>query len=157
MEGGDNFTEDHSPALGASVSRTLGDIAALYVTPIWVHNVAPGLGDTRDTFFVGVGGRLRISSTVYLVGEVSPRLSGYQPGRPEFGFAIEKRAGGHMFQLNFINTHSTTYGQVARGGAADTMYLGFNLATEVLLNVLIPRSSLMKRMPCRRIRASPGS
>jgi hypothetical protein len=128
VEGVDNFTEDYSPALGAAVSRTLGDVAALYATPIWVHNVAPGLGVTRDTFFVGVGGRFRISSTVYLVAEVSPRLSGYQPGPPEFGFAIEKRAGGHMFQLNFVNTHSTTYGQVARGGATDTLYLGFNLA-----------------------------
>lgn len=33
----------------------------------------------RDTFFVGLGGRLRVSSTVYVVGEVSPRVAGYKP------------------------------------------------------------------------------
>jgi hypothetical protein len=128
VEGVENFSDDYSPALGATVSRTIGDVAALYAVPIWVHNVAPGLGVTRDTFFMGVGGRLRIRPTVYIVAEVSPRLAGYDPGPPEYGFGIEKRAGGHMFQLNFTNTHSTTYGQTARGGASDTIYMGFNLA-----------------------------
>jgi hypothetical protein len=128
VEGTDNFSDDHSPSLGAVVSRLIGDSAAFYATPIWVHNVAPGLGVTRDTFFVGVGGRVRVRPTVYVTAEVAPRVSGYRPGPPEFGFAIEKRAGGHMFQINFTNTFSTTYGQVARGGAADTIYLGFNLA-----------------------------
>jgi hypothetical protein len=77
---------------------------------------------------VGVGARIRLRRTVYVVGEVSPRLECYAPGRPELGFGIEKRAGGHLFQLNFTNTFATTYGQVARGGFPDTLFLGFNLA-----------------------------
>jgi hypothetical protein len=77
---------------------------------------------------MGIGGRLRIRPTVYVAAEFSPRLAGYQPGEPHFGFAIEKRAGGHMFQLNFTNASSTTYAQVARGGFVDSLFLGFNLA-----------------------------
>ncbi len=128
IEGTENLSDDFAPSLGAVLSRTMNDRVALYATPVWVHNSAAASGVTRNTFFAGLGGRFRIGDTVYLAGEVSPRLAGYKPGRPEFAFAIEKRAGGHIFQLNLTNTFSTTYAQVARGGFADSLYLGFNLA-----------------------------
>jgi Membrane bound beta barrel domain (DUF5777) len=69
-----------------------------------------------------------VSATVYLVGEVVPRASGYRPDEAAYGFAIEKRAGGHLFQLNINNGQGTTFGQLARGGFSDSLYLGFNLA-----------------------------
>jgi hypothetical protein len=116
-----------TPSIAAVVSRTLGEFAAVYVVPTFVHNTLVSGDTNRDTFMLGTGARLRVRETVYLVGEVTPRLSGYAPGKPEFGFGIEKRAGGHMFQLNFTNTTSTTFGQVARGGFPTTLYLGFNL------------------------------
>jgi hypothetical protein len=128
VEGTDNFQERYSPALGAAVSRTVADRLAVYATPVWVHNTAAILNLERDTVFVGIGGRVRVSSTVYLVGEVAPRAGGYRPDQAAYGFAIEKRAGGHLFQLNFNNGQGTTLGQLARGGFADSLYLGFNLA-----------------------------
>jgi hypothetical protein len=128
VEGADNFQERYSPAVGVTVSRTVADRLAVYATPIWVHNTAALLNIERDTTMVGVGGRVRVSATVYLVGEVIPRVAGYSPDKPAYGFAVEKRAGGHMFQLNFINGQGTTFGQLARGGFTDSLYLGFNLA-----------------------------
>lgn len=128
VEGVDNFQEQYSPALGVAVSRMVADRLAVYATPVWVHNTAEALNTDRDTVFVGIGGRVRVSSTVYLVGEVAPRAGGYRPGKAAYGFAIEKRAGGHLFQLNFNNGQGTTFGQLARGGLADSLYLGFNLA-----------------------------
>lgn len=129
VEGADNFRERYSPALGLVVSRFVGNRLAVYATPVWVHNTAALLNTAdRDTFFVGVGGRVRVSSSVYLVAEVAPRARGYSPGRPAWGFAIEKRAGGHMFQINFNNGQGTTLAQLARGGVSDSLYLGFNLA-----------------------------
>ena len=128
VEGADNFQEHYSPAVGVAVSRMVADRLALYVTPVWVHNTAALLNIDRDTFFVGIGGRLRVSATVYLVGEVVPRVSGYRPDEAAYGFAIEKRAGGHLFQLNINNGQGTTFGQLARGGFSDSLYLGFNLA-----------------------------
>jgi hypothetical protein len=127
VEGANNFRRDRSPALGAVISRKVRDTAALYATPIWVHN-SSSVGDVRDTGFVGLGGRLRLRPTVYVVGEVSPRLGGYAPGDPEYSFAIEGRVGGHVFQLNFSNTVGTTFSQIARGGAPSSLFLGFNLA-----------------------------
>jgi hypothetical protein len=128
IEGADNFRERYSPALGLVVSRMAGDRLAVYATPVWVHNTAALLGVDRDTVFAGVGGRVRIGGSVYVVAEAAPRIGGYQPGEPAYGFGIEKRAGGHLFQLNFNNGQGTTFGQLARGGSPNSLYLGFNLA-----------------------------
>lgn len=131
IEGGNNFRDRYAPSVGATISRQIDDVVALYAVPMWSHNVgallnAP-LGITRDTFYVGVGGRVRILSTVYLSAEASPRLAGYAPDTPEYGFAIEKRVGAHVFQLNFSNTSGTTFAQTAQGGVPQSLYLGFNL------------------------------
>jgi hypothetical protein len=86
-------------------------------------------GAPTDTVMVGLGGRFRIRPTVSIVTEFSPRLSGFRPGANHGGFAIEKRAGGHMFQLNISDSFATTMGQIARGGPAETnWHLGFNIS-----------------------------
>jgi hypothetical protein len=128
VEGSNNFRRDRVPALGAVVSRKVGEIAALYATPIWVHDSAIGTGTTQDTTFLGIGGRAHVRPAMYLVAEVSPRLAGYAPGKPEYSFGLEGRVGGHVFQVNFTNTTGTTFLQTARGGFPNALYLGFNLA-----------------------------
>ena len=134
VEGTNNFRDRYSPALGAIVSRTFGDRAALYVEPTWVHHAdieTPTLiaGVPTDTVMVGLGGLLRIRPTVSIVTEFSPRLAGYRPGVNHGGVAIEKRAGGHTFQLNVSDSFATTMGQIARGGpAATNWHLGFNIS-----------------------------
>jgi len=59
--------------LGSS-SRAGRRRGAFYLEPIWVNNSNPlpkEVVDHNDTFMVGVGARVRIRPTVYLVGEVS--------------------------------------------------------------------------------------
>jgi hypothetical protein len=128
VEGGNNFRKEHVPAFGAVVSRKVGEIAAVYATPFWVHHSAIGSGTDRETAFLGIGGRAHVRPAMYLVAEVSPRLGGYAPGSPEFSVGLEGRVGGHVFQLNFSNTQGTTFLQTARGGFPNSLYLGFNLA-----------------------------
>ena len=128
VEGADNLRKRYSPAAGLIVSRIVARKVAVYATPVWVHNTAALLGVDRDTLLIGIGGRLRVRSTVYIVAEVSPRASGYRPDKAAYGFAIEKQAGGHLFQLNVGNSQGTTFAQIARGGFPDSLYLGFNLA-----------------------------
>jgi Membrane bound beta barrel domain (DUF5777) len=131
VDGTNNFKDSYSPAVGLIVSRKLGDVAALYVEPFWVNNtnVLPSeIVDDNDTFFLGLGGRVRVRPTVYLVGEFIPRVAGYDPGVHGGNFGIEKRVGGHSFQLNFSNFLGTTMGQIARGGLSnDDWYIGFNI------------------------------
>lgn len=132
IDGTNNFRDSYSPALGVALSRTIAGWGAVYVEPIWVNNSNPGpdeLVDDNDSLIVGLGARLRIRPTVYLVGEIAPRVSGYDPGVTHGSFGIEKRAGGHSFQLNFSNNFGTTMAQVARGGFTnDDWFLGFNIS-----------------------------
>ncbi|HEV8398002.1 MAG TPA: DUF5777 family beta-barrel protein [Vicinamibacterales bacterium] len=152
VEGTDNFQEKYAPAVGVVVSRRLGTRIAAYVTPMWVHNTAASLDaiehshdaggahgvaptgygaelshDHRDTTYAGVGGRLRFRGSAYVAGELVLRAGGYAPDKPAYGVSVEKRVGAHMFSLTFTNTFATTFAQLARGGAANTLYLGFNL------------------------------
>jgi hypothetical protein len=131
IEGGDNFTERYAPSVGATISRMIDDAVALYAVPMWVHNVTPFLGQItgveENTFVVGLGGRVRIRPTVYVSAEVSPRVAGASPNTTEYAFGIEKRAGAHLFQLNFGNSQSTTFAQTAAGGLPDSLFMGFNL------------------------------
>lgn len=129
-EGTNNFRDSYTPALGVLVSREVGDRAAIYAEPFWVNNtnVLPSeLADDNNTIMVGLGARLRLTPTVYGVVEFTPRVNGFEPGDHQVGVALEKRAGGHSFQLNFGNSFGTTFGQMARGGNAD-WYMGFNIS-----------------------------
>lgn len=127
VEGVSNFQRSYAPALGIVVSRSVADKLAMYATPFWVHNTGTGSLTTRDTGFLGFGARVRIGATTYLAGEVAPRIGGFVIGDPDYGFAIEKRAGAHVFSLTFTNGAATTYRQLANGGPPERLYLGFNL------------------------------
>jgi hypothetical protein len=138
IEGTNNFQEKYAPAVGVVLSRTVATRVAAYVTPMWVGNTAASLdaiGDganaatqgSRSTTYVGVGGRLRLGGSAYVAAEVVLRARGYAPDEPAYGISVEKRAGGHTFSLTFTNTSGTTFAQLARGGAANSLYLGFNL------------------------------
>jgi hypothetical protein len=129
VEGTQNFRGVYSPSIGLALSHLVGETFAVHVDPIFVHNsnLTSDVGDD-DTFVVGLGGRLRISSTVYIVGEVAPRVTGYNPGKSLGSFALEKRLGGHLFQLTFTNYYATTLRQIAQGAQNNNnWYLGFNL------------------------------
>ena len=131
MDGTDNFSDRYSPALGVVLSHELGSHGALYFEPIWVNNsnqLPSELTDDNDTFLFGIGGRLRVRPTVYMVGEYIPRI-GYSPGVDHLTFGVEKRAGGHVFQINFSNNIGTTPAQIARGGFDnEDWYIGFNIS-----------------------------
>ena len=146
IEGTNNFQEKFAPAVGAAISRHIGTRLAAYVTPMWVHNTAASLEPIahdhdggartesteathvhRDTTYVGLGGRMRFASSAYVAAEVAVRVHGYAPDQPGYGVSIEKRVGAHMFSLTFTNTFATTWAQLARGGAANNLFLGFNL------------------------------
>lgn len=130
VEGTNNFRDSYSPGVGVILSRELADRGALYVEPIWVNNtnqLPSEVVDDNDALLVGLGARLRLSGSLYAVGELTPRVAGYDPGKTQMAFGLEKRAGGHSFQLNVGNGFGTTFAQMARGGH-DDWYLGFNIS-----------------------------
>ena len=136
IEGLNNLREEYSGSVAAILSKRVGKWASLYAEPTWVGNVSkPGgfhtnllVADDDNAFMMGLGARLRVRPTVYLLGEYVPRVSGFDLGSHHASFAIEKRAGGHTFQLNFSNSLGTTPAQIAQGGDEDDWFIGFNIA-----------------------------
>jgi hypothetical protein len=137
-EGMNNFRHAYSPALSLVVSRKLGTHGALYAVPTWVgnSNVAAEDVTTDDaTLMLGLGARLLVRPSVALVAEYHPRLAGYKGNRgsgdrvSRVSFGVEKRVGGHAFQLNFSNDLGTTPAQAARGQqGSDDWFIGFNIS-----------------------------
>ncbi len=131
FEGLDNLNGVKSPAVGVLVSRKVHRIAAVYAEPIVVFNsnLFPDDNADQNTFMLGIGARLRIRPSTYVVGEYTPRLAGYDPNVNLASFGLEVRAGGHLFQINFSNGLGTTLGQIARGGNTnDSWFIGFNIS-----------------------------
>ena len=136
IEGTNNFRDEYLPAVGAVVSRAIGDRATVYAQPAWVgntniaallHPTAQPPGDDGSTFIVGLGSRVRLTRSLYLLGEIVPRAAGFVHGDAHATFGVETRVGGHAFQLNFSNSIGTTLGQLAQGGSERDWFIGFNI------------------------------
>jgi hypothetical protein len=129
LEGGNNLRGQRAAAVGVLLSRKVGRVAAVYAEPIFVANSSPFDAGDNNTTMIGLGARLRIRPATYIVGEFTPRVSGYKPGADQGSVGIEMRAGGHTFQINVSNGFGTTLGQLARGGVSnDSWYIGFNIS-----------------------------
>jgi hypothetical protein len=120
----------YAQSYGAVISRQFKDRGAVYLEPFLVHGTGGTAQPGRNTGFMGIGARGRVHGDTYLVFEVSPRMGGlvFADGSPEYSVAIEKRVGGHVFQLVFGNGQGMTYAQIARGGNPEALYFGFNLS-----------------------------
>lgn len=128
LEGADNLSEHHRSALGLVLSRHTPQ-AVLYAQPLVLINSSPLAEGSQHTLLLGLGSRVRLGAQGYLVAEFSPRLAGYRPGSHQISAALERRTGGHMFQLNLSNGFGTTLGQLAQGAPAyDNWYLGFSIS-----------------------------
>jgi hypothetical protein len=129
LEGENNLSEHFQSALGVLLSRKVGTHLAVYGEPIFVINSSPFEVGDNNTLMAGIGARLRLRPSTYLVGEITPRLGGFDPGKTQMSFGVEGRAGGHLFQINFSNGFGTTLGQISRGAFNyDNWYIGFNIA-----------------------------
>jgi hypothetical protein len=132
LEGDNNLHEHFQGGFGVVLSRNMGRKAALYAQPIFLVNSSPFTSDQgvdNHTLLLGLGARVRVLPSVYLIGEFTPRVAGYDPGHSQLSFGLESRRGGHLFQLNFSNGFGTTLGQLARGGFDyDEWFIGFNIA-----------------------------
>lgn len=134
VEGLDNFRKHRVPTLGIVLSRTVGDRLALYASPYLEREPADSDGggpahEAEHTLTGGFGARIRILSATYLVGEIAPRFDAQGVAKHHLSFGLEKRVGGHTFQVNVSNDLGTTFAQVARGATNyDNWFIGFNIS-----------------------------
>ncbi|HTL00815.1 MAG TPA: DUF5777 family beta-barrel protein [Vicinamibacterales bacterium] len=143
---------EYASSVGVLLSRTVRDFAAFYLQPTFVYHAntystagclehlehghdLPGCatatttGIESNTFLIGLSSRIRLRPTTYFVASWTPRAAGFRPGSALATFGIEKRAGGHLFQLNFSNSIGSTMAQTARGATnTSDWFMGFNIS-----------------------------
>ena len=148
----DKEDNEYATTVGALLSRAIGDRAALYLEPAFIFHsntyttagclqhiqhghdlpgcaAATSTGIDANTLLVGMSARVRVTQAAYVVGSWTPRTSGFRPGVSLKTFGIEKRLGGHAFQLNFSNSLGSTMAQHARGASNNSdWFMGFNIS-----------------------------
>lgn len=131
VEGQNDFREEHSFVVGGVGSHQFGEQGAVYVHPFGIFNATPEIPTSdRNTLVLGIGARFLVfrSRSTYAVAEFAPRLAGYDAGASHILIGLERRLGGHSFQLNLSNSFGTTLTQIGHGGPLPRhWHLGFNL------------------------------
>ena len=141
LEGLNNLRDGHAGSLAVILSTRLGGRAVLYAQPTLVGNVdRPGRfhppfvfggedGADDRTFMLGLGGRLRVRPTVYVVGEYVPRVDGFRGeiyDRPAVSIGVQKSTYRHTFELALSTAEPMTTAQYTVNGT-DTFRIGFNI------------------------------
>ncbi len=142
VEGTNNFQDSYSPGIAAVISRELGDRAAIYLQPAWINNTNPQpteLVDDNDTTVIGVGTRVRVRNSTYLVLEASPRVAGYKPGVTLDQFRYRAAGGRPPLSAQFLERPRDDAGQRrARRHRQRRLVFRIQLVAEILLTGFDP-------------------
>jgi len=114
-----------------SLGRRLTERLAVDVVPSWASRANHTAEDPENVFGLGFGGRFRILEGLSVIGEWTPVLAGHAAVSNGWALGLEKRAGGHVFQVFALNTNGLTPPQYLPGGdlrlAQGDFRLGFNI------------------------------
>jgi hypothetical protein len=100
----------------ASFVRQVSDRLSLLIVPAYAANANHWADDRDGTFSIGVGGRYMIFEDISLIAEWVPVLAGYKDQGNGWAFGLEKKIGGHVFQVFVLNSGGLTPAQYLPGG-----------------------------------------
>lgn len=127
------------------IARKFNHLISLQLILTHLHfNIVPTTEEPNNVFAAGLGGRIKISNRMALIGEYhyqlpEHKLDGFHNSL-SVGLAIE--TGGHVFQLLFSNSAAinmpAAIGQSADSWADGGIHFGFNLSR--VFSVATPHS-----------------
>lgn len=113
------------------LSSRLTDRLSVLVVPCFSTNANHWEPVSQSTLALGLGGRFMFMEDLSLLVEWLPVLSGYRDSSSGWGFGIEKKIGGHVFQFFVLNSVGLTSDQFVSGGDLSLkngdFRLGFNI------------------------------
>ena len=113
------------------LSRQFNERLSVLVVPVYSSNTNHWETDTQGTFSIGIGGRFMFLKDLSLIGEWVPVLAGYKDLANGWGFGIEKKIGGHVFQFFVTDSIGLTSAQFITGGdlrlGKGDLRIGFNI------------------------------
>lgn len=115
----------------ASLAYTPHPNVSLLLVPGYTTNTNPAEESSQGTLSMGLGGRLLIIDDLSLLLEWIPVLSGYSLESSGWGFGLEKKIGGHVFQVFVLNSAGISTPQFVPGGefqlSKGEFRIGFNI------------------------------
>ena len=133
-EGQDLFEGSNFKAHAAlSVSHQFSRRFSILAVPAFATNTNHWDADAKTNFALGLAVRFMAFEDLSLLAEWVPLLSGYtyEGGENGWGLAVEKKIGGHVFQVFVNNAFGLTPSQVLAGGdlrlGEGDFRLGFNI------------------------------
>ena len=118
-----------------SLSWQVTDRISLLAVPGFASNTNYFQPNSEGTFSLGLGGRARVLGDLSVIAEWVPVLAGYKDYSNGWGLGLEKKIGGHVFQVFITNNYGLTAPQYLIGGDLsrftsglfDEFRLGFNI------------------------------
>ncbi len=99
-----------------SVSHQFTNAFSLLIVPAFSSNTNHWESLSKSTFSLGVGARYMFPKDLSIIAEWIPVLAGYKAEASGWGFGLEKRIGGHVFQVFVTNSIGMTSAQFVPGG-----------------------------------------
>ena len=112
MEGSGTVKGSFQVSLARQVDKRL----SFLVVPAFATNTNFWALDPRGTFSLGLGSRYMVFNDLSVILEWIPVLSGYKDVQNGWGLGIEKKIGGHVFQVVLTNVFGLTGSQFVPGG-----------------------------------------
>jgi hypothetical protein len=114
-----------------SISRQLSDAFSLLVVPAYSSNTNHWETSSEGTLSLGLGARYMFPKDISIIAEWIPVLAGYKAESLGWGFGLEKKIGGHVFQVFLTNSIGLTSSQFLPGGTLKLQdgdfRVGFNI------------------------------
>ena len=95
--------------------RKFSSNLSLQMTAYMVHlNLAYKITDSNDIFAAGIAGRFKITKRMALSAEYVLRINNYTQDKyfNPLGIGLDIETGGHVFQIQMVNSFAITEGQV---------------------------------------------
>jgi hypothetical protein len=113
------------------LSYQFNNALSLLVVPAYSSNTNHWEIQSDSTLSMGFGARYMFPKDFSLIAEWIPVLAGYSSESSGWGFGIEKKIGGHIFQVFVTNSIGITSSQFVPGGTLKLQdgdfRIGFNI------------------------------
>ena len=110
-----------------SLARQFGKRFSVLLVPCFVSNTTDGLPAIEGSFALGLGGRFEILRGLSVIGEWLPVLAGHRAEANGWGFGLEEKIGGHVFQVFLANSLGMTSDRFIPGSLKKDVRIGFNI------------------------------
>ncbi|NIO49715.1 MAG: hypothetical protein GTN73_09825 [Candidatus Aminicenantes bacterium] len=98
------------------LSHQVSNTFSLALVPAYSSNTNHWDPSSEGTFGLGTGGRWMIFNDFSIIWEWIPVLTGYKDNSNGWGLGVEKKIGGHVFQVFVLNSTGLTSDQFIPGG-----------------------------------------